>query len=68
MRINRSIQVEGAFGVIKGDYNYRRVLRKGKEAVYKELMLLAFGFNIRKLHNRISANRIGKRFLDKAAA
>ena len=68
MRINRSIQVEGAFGVIKEDYNYRRILRRGKEAVYKELMLLAFGFNIRKLHNRISANRTGQRFLDKTAA
>ena len=68
MRVNRSIQVEGAFGVIKEDYNYRRILRRGKDAVYKELLFLAFGFNIRKLHNRMAANRTGKRFLDRAAA
>ena len=63
LRTNRSIQVEGAFGQIKQDYSYKRVLRKGKEAVYKELLFLALGFNIRKLHNRIQEDRINQRFL-----
>ena len=65
LRVNRSIQVEGAFGQIKQDYSYKRVLRKGKEAVYKELLFLALGFNIRKLHNRIQEERINQRFLRK---
>ena len=63
LRVNRSIQVEGAFGQIKEDYSYKRILRRGKEAVYKELLFLAFGFDIRKLHNRIQGGRLTKRFL-----
>ncbi len=64
-RVNRSIQVEGAFGQIKQDYSYKRILRRGKEAVYKELLFLALGFNIRKLHNRIQNGRLTQRFLQK---
>jgi len=63
LRVNRSIQVEGAFGQIKEDYSYKRFLRRGKEAVYKELLFLAFGFDIRKLHNPIHGDRLTKRFL-----
>ena len=44
-------------------YSYKRILRRGKEAVYKELLFLAFGFDIRKLHNRIQGDRLTKRFL-----
>ena len=61
LRINRSIQVEGSFGVMKEDFKYKRMLRRGKENVYKELVILAFGFNMRKLHNRIQSGRLGKR-------
>ena len=65
LRVNRSIQVEGAFGQIKEDYSYKRILRRGKESVYKEVLFLAFGFDIRKLHNRIQGDRLTKRFLQK---
>ena len=65
LRVNRSIQVEGAFGQIKQDYSYKRILRRGKEGVYKELLFLALGFNIRKLHNRIQEERVNLRFLRK---
>ena len=61
LRINRSIQVEGSFGVMKEDFKYKRMLRRGKENVYKELVILAFGFNMRKLHNRLQYGRLGKR-------
>jgi hypothetical protein len=61
LRINRSIQVEGSFGVMKEDFKYKRILRRGKENVYKELLMLAFGFNMRKLHNRIQSGRLGTR-------
>ena len=42
------------------------MLRRGTEGVYKELLFLALGFNIRKLHNRIQEERINQRFLRKA--
>jgi len=38
---------------MKEDFKYKRILRLGKENDYKELLMLAFGFNMRKLHNRI---------------
>ena len=65
LRINRSIQVEGAFGVLKHDYGFRRFLMRGKKNVKIEFMLLCFGFNINKLHNRIMNDRFGKRLFEK---
>jgi len=64
LRINRSIQVEGIFGVLKQDYGFKRFLHKGAEKVHKELMLLAMGFNLQKLHNRNIKGRIGLRLFD----
>jgi transposase len=61
LRMNRSIQVEGAFGVLKQDYGFRRFLTRGKRNVKMEFLLLSFGFNINKLHNRIMNDRVGKR-------
>jgi transposase len=61
LRMNRSIQVEGAFGVLKQDYGFRRFLTRGKRNVKMEFLLLSFGFNINKLHNRIMYERVGKR-------
>ena len=52
LRMNRSIQVEGAFGVLKQDYGFRRLLRRRKEGVFTEILLYAFGFNINKRHNK----------------
>ena len=59
LRVNRSIQVEGWFGNLKQDYGYRRIRRRGKENVLKELLLIGMGANVRKLHNRIQSGRIG---------
>lgn len=61
LRVNRSIQVEGIFGVVKEDYGFRRFLHRGKEKVKKELLVLSMGFNLQKLHNRNMAGRIGIR-------
>ncbi len=58
LRTNRSIQVEGAFGVLKQDFQFRRLLHHGNDHVRKMLYLLAMGFNISKLHHRIHDNRI----------
>lgn len=49
MRVNRSSQVEGSFGVIKQDMNYTRLRRTTMEKVETEFMLVFLGYNIRKL-------------------
>lgn len=53
MRVNRSSQVEGAFGVIKQDMDYERARRRGMENVSLEFMLTCLGYNIRKLFSFI---------------
>jgi transposase len=60
LRINRSIQSEGAFGVLKQDRQFTRFLTRGKENVKTELLLLCLGFNINKLHAKIQSKRCGK--------
>ena len=60
LRMNRSIQVEGAFGVIKWDHDFTRFLRRGKNNVKTEFMLLCFAYDIRKLHSRIQGERCEK--------
>lgn len=57
LRLNRSIQVEGAFGVIKEDYGFRRFLTRGKRKTETQFFLLAFAYNIRKLCNRLESGR-----------
>ena len=60
LRMNRSIQVEGAFGVIKEDYGFRRFLMRGNIKVRTEFLLMAFGYNVNKLHNKTIKNRNGE--------
>jgi Transposase and inactivated derivatives len=59
LRMNRSIQVEGAFGVLKEDHGFRKFLTRGKKNVRIEFTLLCFGYNINKLHNKIQKDRCG---------
>ena len=68
LRMNRSIQVEGAFGVIKEDYGFRRFLIRGKQKTETRFFLLSFAFNIQKYHNRIVGNRIGMDLFKKEIA
>lgn len=56
MRVNRSIQVEGAFGVIKQDMAYTRFRRTTLEKIETEFMLVCCGYNIRKLFKYYSGN------------
>ena len=49
--MNRSIEAEGAFGLMKWDRSYKRALRRGKENVKLEFLLIACGFNLYKYHN-----------------
>lgn len=59
-RMNRSIQVEGAFGVLKNDYGFQRFLLRGKTKVKLEILLLCMGYNLNKLHAKIQKERTGK--------
>ena len=61
-RMNRSIQVEGAFGVLKNDYGFQRFLLRGKTKVKLEILLLCMGYNINKLHGKIQKDRTGSYF------
>ena len=61
-RMNRSIQVEGAFGVLKNDYEFQRFLLRGKTKVKLEILLLCFGYNINKLHAKIQNDRTQNHF------
>ena len=58
LRICRSIQVEGAFGLLKNDFGFRRFLTRGKRNVRTELFILALGFNLKKLWKKREANRL----------
>ena len=51
--------MEGAFGVIKEDYGFRRFLTRGKLKTETQFFLLAFAYNIRKLYNRLESGRFG---------
>ena len=50
LRMNRSIQAEGAFGGIKWNKGYKRLRRRGIEGVILELGLISCGFNLYKYH------------------
>ena len=52
LRVNRSIQAEGAFGDIKHNSEYKRIQRRCKENVENELYLVCIGYNLRKFHNK----------------
>jgi len=50
LRMNRSIQSEGAFGGIKWNRGYKRLRRRGIENVILEVGLISCGFNLHKYH------------------
>ena len=52
LRMNRSIQAEGTFGVIKYDRDYDRIVRRGLKSVKLEILLISIGFNLYKYHNK----------------
>jgi len=64
LRMNRSIQAEGSFAVIKEDMNFRRYLYRGKENVLAQSVLLAIAYNINKLHFKIQGGRTGQFLTD----
>ena len=58
--MNRSIQVEGVFGILKQDYNFKRFLVRGKKQIETQFFLLAFAFNVEKWENKRKNHRFGR--------
>jgi len=68
LRMNRSIQSEGAFGVIKQDYGFRQFLLRGRKKVETEIFILTIAYNLNKLHHKIQQNRTGSQLFEKLTA
>jgi len=49
MRVNRSSQVEGVFGIVKQDMQYDRFRRRGLDKAHAEICLILIGHLLRKL-------------------
>ena len=59
LRVNRSIQAEGAFALWKEDGSFRQFLCRGQANVYAESVLMAIAQNIANLHRRIQNGKLG---------
>ena len=57
LRMNRSVQVEGAFGVLKSDRNFRRFLTRGKTNISTELFLLCLAFDLQKFFSKLQRGK-----------
>ena len=52
LRMNRSIQAEGTFGIMKYDRSYKRIVRRGIKSVLLEVFLVSIGHNLYKHYNK----------------
>ena len=68
LRMNRSIQSEGAFGVIKQNYAFRQFLLRGKRKTFTEILLVAMGYNLNKLHAKTEQKRLKTQLFEKLLA
>lgn len=59
LRVNRSIQSEGAYGNLKENLGFRRFRMRGTQKVFTEILLYAMACDMNKLHNKIRQNRTG---------
>ena len=53
LRMNRSIQAEGTFGIMKNDRWYKRIVRRGINSVRLEVFLVSIGQNLYKFNNKL---------------
>ena len=58
LRMNRSIQAEGAYGIIKWNRGYTRARRRGIEGLKLEISMICCGFNLHKYHLKKIAREI----------
>ena len=59
LRMNRSIQAEGAFAQVKQNMKFKRFLSRGNKNVLSECILVALAHNVNKLHSKLSNNKLG---------
>ena len=52
LRVNRSIQAEGVFAMVKEDMSFRRFLLRGMVKIQVEWTLLSLAYNLLKLHHK----------------
>lgn len=57
LRMNRSIQGEGAFGVLKSDRNFWLFLMRGKASISTELFLLCLAFDLQKFLSKLQRGK-----------
>ena len=57
LRMNRSIQAEGTFGIMKNDRWYKRIVRRGIHSVKLEVLLVAIDHNLHKYQKKKMRNR-----------
>lgn len=68
LRVNRSIQAEGVFAMIKEDMDFRRFMMRGRKNVNVEWHLISMAYNILKLHHKIQKGRSGRHLIVPKAA
>ena len=68
LRLCRSVQVEGAFALLKSDFAFRRFLTRGKANIRAELFLLAMAFDLKKLWMKREHGRLKTRVSEKMTA
>lgn len=58
-RLNRSIQAEGAFSKIKDGLRYDRFRHRSMKKTVSDMILVAMGINLNKLHSKIQSAQTG---------
>ena len=58
LRMNRSIQAEGAYGGIKWNRSYTRARRRGLKGLILEISMICCGFNLHKYHLKRASCRL----------
>ena len=59
LRMNRSIQVEGAFAVLKKDMKLRKLKVRGKNSIKREIGLFCIAYNFNKYLAKLSRKKQG---------
>ena len=68
LRPCRSIQVEGAFALLKNNFGFRRFFTRGRANIRSELFLLAIAFDLKKLWMEREHGRLQTRVSEKITA
>jgi transposase len=62
VRMNRSIQAEGAFAQLKANWRFRRFLSFGKKRAFSEWLLMSMAINVIHLANRMEEGLVSTPF------